>query len=418
MARPIAFWLAVLALGLWGANAMAESPFLVGAAWATINPPTGAFIAGDRLNRRFTGVHDDLFAKAVAVSDGSETVALLTVDCLGLTYPTIQQIRVRAVELVSAIDLPAARIVVSSTHIHNGPDIIGIYGADRMQTGLDPAYMKRLVEACASALAQAVERLVPVSARYAETVHGEGWVKNVCEAAELDRSVTILQFLDAEGKSVATLTNFACHPTILDGVHDVVSADWVGGFYRAMSASLPGEHLFFQGAIGGWVQPVKGDRSFDLANRYGGGLSEAVIAALAASQPLPGKEIAFASDTLRLPLENAGWAQLSKMGIVDRELTDSVLTEVAWFRIGAAEFATHPGETAPAYAMQTKAMMRTDGPKFVLGLSLDALGYVLKPVYFDEGVPYPDADYLTSMSVGRDTGPLMMSALRELIPAP
>ena len=49
--------------------------------------------------------------------------------------------------------------------------------------------------------------------------------------------------------------------TFLDAVHTVVSSDYVGAFYNSMSSQMPGEHLFLQGAIGGWVQPDKGDNN-------------------------------------------------------------------------------------------------------------------------------------------------------------
>lgn len=54
-----------------------------------------------------------------------------------------------------------------------------------------------------------------------------------------------------------------------------------------------------------------------------------------------------------------------------------------------------------------------DGPKFILGLSQDAMGYILKPEYFDDP-SLPHAPYLTGMSLGRNTGPLIMDELKKL----
>ncbi|MBI1318137.1 MAG: alkaline ceramidase [Candidatus Hydrogenedens sp.] len=392
---------------------MGAATFRAGAASAIISPPAGAFIAGDKLDRHFTGVHDDLFVKALAVSDGVETVVLVSTDCLGLTYGTIQHIREKAAELVP--ELEPGHIVIGSTHIHTGPDVIGIYGADRAHSGLDPEYMARLETASAKTIADAVRGTRPASARYAVTTHGEGWVVNECEPQELDRSVTTLQFLDESGDTIATLTNFACHPTILDGVFNEVSTDWIGGYYRGMGHALGGTHLFMQGAIGGWVQPVDGARTFERADRLGHGLADAVLAALGKANELDEAKIRFAGKPLNLPLANEGWSQLAELGIIDLPLAGGVETEVAAFRIGEAEFATHPGETAPAFQRQTKALMQTEGPKFVLGLTIDALGYILKPEYFTPDATFPSAAYLTSMSVGPQTGPLMMKALEDVI---
>jgi hypothetical protein len=87
---------------------------------------------------------------------------------------------------------------------------------------------------------------------------------------------------------------------------------------------------------------------------------------------------------------------------------------VAWFAIGDAQFATHPGETAPEFAEQTKARMKT-GPKFVLGLGLDHLGYICPERYFqDKTIKF--SDYLTDMSPGPKAGAAMMAALASIIP--
>jgi len=415
MPRLISF-LVVLGLAFTcGHSAYAQSGLRAGAASAVVNPPIGSYIAGDALNRTFTGVQDDLFAKAAVFSDGDEALAIVTMDCLGLGYPQIKEIQRLASEKTTAIDLPSERIVISSDHIHSGPDVVGIYGPDHEHSGVDRAYMARLKETMASVVAEAAAKLTAVTGRYATAMHDYDWVRNVSEPGELDRSITTLQFLAENGEAVVTLTNFACHPTFLDAVHSVVSADYVGGYYRAMAKDYGGEHLFLQGAIGGWVQPDKGDRSFALAYRRGAELAADVKAALGDGRPLAGSEIRFNRDVIDLPAENEAWTYMTEIGVIDRELGDTISTEVIWFAIGSAEFVTHPGETPPAYSLATKEMMETAGPKFVMGLGMDALGYVNKPDYFAHPEKYPNAEYLNATSLGPKTGPLLLEAWEAVI---
>jgi hypothetical protein len=111
-------------------------------------------------------------------------------------------------------------------------------------------------------------------------------------------------------------------------------------------------------------------------------------------------------------VENQAWQQLAAAKIFQRELTDVFESEIAWFSIGEATFATHPGETAPIFGLETKELMK-DGPKFILGLSQDAMGYILKPEYFDDP-NLRHASYLTRMSFGRKKGPLIMTELKKL----
>lgn len=388
---------------------LAKKPtFTAGASSSVINPPEGAFIAGDKQNRHFTGVNDSLFVKAVVVKNGDSAVAILTFDCIGLLYSELEKIR----EKVSDIsDFPVERIVISSTHTHSGPDVVGIWGEDYQHSGVDPNYIEFLVNTAAEQLVKADQNRREAEIFTAETQFGEPWAQNICNE-EIDRSVSIIQFKDKKGKSIASLTNFACHPTFMDAVFTEVSADYVGGFYKALDKSWGGVNLFLQGPIGGWVQPVIGKGDLKFAMEKGDELASAVISAMKTGQKHTQTSILFRSKTVKFPVSNDGWKQLSHYGIIPRKIQDLVQTEIVWFEIGQAKFATHPGETAPYYGLETKKLMGT-GPKFVLGLSQDALGYILKPVYFEDS-SLPHAEYLTRMSVGPETGPLIMQTLQDL----
>ncbi len=386
-----------------------EIPFRAGVASGVINPDIGAYIAGDKQNRTFTGVHDSLFVKAVVVSHGAEHIALVTVDCIGLLYPEVLRIRERAHQLCR---FPKERIIVSSTHTHSGPDVVGIWGPDFQHSGVDSAYMDLLVEAAAEQIRSAYENRQQAKLSVAETTFGEPWVRNICNE-EIDRSVTVLRIADQNDESIVTLTNFACHPTFLDANFSEVSADYLNGYYKVLRQLTGGEAMFLQGAIGGWVQPEDGPGSFDKAFNRGSELAHAVFAALSNPEPLNGSGIRLDQTQVRFPVENDGWKQLAAIGTITRDISDSVTTELTWFSIGDAQFATHPGETAPFYGLETKKLM-TSRPKFVLGLGNDALGYILKPTFFeDPGIPH--AEYLTSMSVGKQTAPIMMENLRAIM---
>jgi len=391
----------------------AQPTLLVGAASAPVNPPDGTYLAGYDQDRKSTGVHDNLYAKAVVFSDETTAVALVVVDCIGLQYDTVNEIRAAASEKVTTVSLPPERIVVQSTHTHCGPDVIGIWGPDEVHTGRHKAYLARLVETAAEQVARAAANLRPAHVAYAQT-ECTGWAVNDSEPDIVDHSVTVLQCTAPSGESVVTLTNFACHPTVLDGDTTQVSADWVGYFYESMAA-LPGEHLFLQGAVGAWIQPVTPERTFALAEQYGTDLADKVLAALDRTEPLEDTALRFAHRPFAMPIDNDLFRMMGALGLVPRDFTEAVQTEVAWFAVGPAQFATHPGETAPAFAAETRALMDTQ-PKFILGLGLDELGYICPTYYFERTGEIPHADYLISMSPSPQAGPAMMAVLAEIIP--
>ena len=59
--------------------------------------------------------------------------------------------------------------------------------------------------------------------------------------------------------------------------------------------------------------------------------------------------------------------------------------------------------------------MDNKGPKFILGLSQDALGYIVKPSFFDMSNKIPHSEYLTGMSIGPETMGIILSTLQMLI---
>lgn len=388
-----------------------------GAASEIITPPIGAYIAGDKQNRRFTGVHDDLYATALALRHGSKVLVFLSLDCLGLPYPDICKIRNKAIARLHGKVAPdAASILVGSTHIHNGPDIIGIYGPDPSHSGLDPEYMAFLIESASRAIARAVDGLQEARGKWSMTAAEMDWVENICEPEKLDKSFAFLALETPEGETIATLGNFACHPTLLDGIFDVVSADWVGAYRDALGEALGGEHLFFQGAIGAWVQPDKTDRGYERVLRYGRELADHALRSLETAQTFASHELDCVSEVYTIPLDNDAWRMAAEMGIIDRELMEEVATEVSVCRVGEARFATHPGETAPDFGLETKSKLGAgEGPRFLLGLTQDALGYILPERYFAPDTTLPYAEYLGRMSVGPEAENATRKALDAAI---
>ena len=396
------------------ANAAGNKKVWVGAAAATVNPGLDNFIAGDKGNRHFAGIHDSLYVKAVVVSDAKNSIILVTVDCIGIIYPTLLEIRTAAAAQIPEEGFDASNIVLTSTHTHSGPDVVGLWGENQASSGVKNDYIQKLVATAATTIAKAWKNKRPATIHYAEASYGEGWVYNISKPKQLDRSLTILQCTDLNGKAIATVSNFACHPTIMDAATDLVSADYVGGFYAELDKRLTGVNLFLQGSIGGWVQPEHEQKTFANAARIGKALADTVIGSLKHRKTLDSTTIQFKRKLFALPVSNPGFRQLASLGVINRTITDSVQTEIAWFGIGNARFVTHPGETSPIYSIESKKLMKTTGPKFVLGLGLDGLGYSVTPDFFDLSNKIPNAEYLTGMSIDKNAGTVVMRIITEL----
>ena len=246
------------------------------------------------------------------------------------------------------------------------------------------------------------------------------WVRNLSEPGLLDRRMTVLKLVGQDGRIVATLTNFACHPTILGPANTLLSADYLSGFYKTMEEAIEGEHMFLQGAIGGWVQPLQGDRSVLLAERIGSAVAEVSIRLIGDAAPMAARSMVYRAKEFDVPLDNAGFRLLIALGVLERELHggwfgwSSMRTEVAYFRLAELNFVTHPGETSPYYAHASRKLF-PNKHVVVMGLTQDAMGYILKPDYFARTENYPHAEYLVGVSAGPQAGPLMLQTITELV---
>ncbi len=205
---------------------VASQQFLVGAAQRNINPNgMTLYLAGGNPNRPFTEVHDSLFVKALFISDRQSDLIILSFDCIGLLYPELKKIREKVKSTFPSF--PIDHIVMSSTHTHAGPDVVGIWGKDLGHSGVNENHMKLIIERASEAIDDAIKNKVKAKAFFAQGSFGEDWVKNISEPLELDREVSILQFKDQKGNNLATITNFACHPTIMDDATTMASAEHV-----------------------------------------------------------------------------------------------------------------------------------------------------------------------------------------------
>src|SRR5712692_139138 len=131
-----------------------------GFAEADITPKLGdkpVYLAGFGQNRRATGVHDPLMARAVVFKHGDRQLAMVSIDVVGFFHENVEQVR----KQLPGFDY----VLVSSTHNHEGPDTLGLWGPSPFVSGIDPAYMKSVEEQIVKAVRDADGGAKPVTAR-------------------------------------------------------------------------------------------------------------------------------------------------------------------------------------------------------------------------------------------------------------
>jgi len=124
-----------------------------------LTPGTRVWMAGFANGRAATGVHDDLWTRCVAMAAGGRPVVVCTVDSIGLFSDDVQRIR----EGTRAKAGRAVDVIVTSTHVHEAPDTMGLWGPQTGVSGIDEAYNQFVIDRTVEAAAEAVAGLQPAT---------------------------------------------------------------------------------------------------------------------------------------------------------------------------------------------------------------------------------------------------------------
>ncbi len=222
------------------------------------------WIAGYQSNRPANGVHDPLTVTAVVFSLDGEYVALVGVDAIGILENRIRDVK----DLVEADGFDRDRLIVSSSHVHSGPDTVGIWGPDEVTTGADPAYLESIVAAIqetvatASSTMEAVSPKVGVAHLDTPEFSGEPFgginpdasvlegLNDIRDPIVVGGQILTIELDGANGR-LATIVNASGHPEVSDSDHNELSADYPGAIRDWVGSVDGGTTMFLSGALGG-----------------------------------------------------------------------------------------------------------------------------------------------------------------------
>ncbi len=235
----------------------------VGLGEANITPPVGISIPGYFEDRKSTGIHDELYAKAIILDDGKTKVVIISCDIIGIEQETILKIK-ESIE--KELKVPKENIVIHSTHTHTGPAIVSAFGVSKDENYLEilpKLLLGSVIEAnnnlkeAKIGLSSGTEKDISFNRRYlmkdgtVRTNPGYGNKDIIKPAGPIDPEVGVIKIEDKTGKLRGILVNFACH---LDTVgSDLISAEHPGiSSNNLISAD-------YSGVISKLIKKIKGE---------------------------------------------------------------------------------------------------------------------------------------------------------------
>ena len=237
----------------------------VGVAAVEITPPLGIPMAGYYHARGADGVLDPLFSKALVLESEGERAAFVVLDLISVTRGITDRARA---EIEQITGIPGARVMISATHAHTGPELAhrGKRSADMGgQADIAVRYTEALPAKIVESVRRANERLQPAqlsvaqgrcdnltfNRRYFMRDGSVGWNPGkrnpnvVMPAGPSDPEIGLL-YIEPPGaagpaQAIAAYLNFAMHPDTCGGSQ--ISADWPGALSRVLAGYHGTNHL-------------------------------------------------------------------------------------------------------------------------------------------------------------------------------
>ena len=403
--------LMVLALMYISVNAQ---EFMAGAAYRIITPDPLIPVSGGAGTPSPANIKKgELTTRALYVAKGSTKIAIVSIDNLGV--PKVIGDRIR--KLVK--EIPAKNIIIGATHTHSAPDIYG-FADEKGNSGTDLKYIDWLVKQTAEAINEAVKSAKPAYLKIAVDKAKGKIAYNYYAPKLYDPRCGVMQMVSAEdGKTIATLVNYAIHPEVIGSDRGVCTPDLIGPLYERIEEKTGGMAIFMNSAQGGMVtadnrlENGKEANDWNECKRIGHLLADESLRIISDAKIQKNPELYITSKDFDLPVESDLMKYILKYAIITYPVTkkSTISTRMNLANIGTAQILTIPGEALPNIGFYLKRKMKTKNP-FLFGLTNDAYGYILTKEDYDSFKRY---EYITRTSLGENTWVIIEKEALKLI---
>jgi hypothetical protein len=418
------------------------------------------WLAGFSNNRPATGVHDDIWARAMVIDDGKTRLAIVSLDLIGVGNDDVLRIR-QAIPTNAGI----THAMIGSPHVHEAPDVTGIWGPSDYKTGLNPAFMAFMIAQAAKSVETAAALLRPAKMIYAQDPTGAASMVNDSRPPNIfDNTLHILEAIDTEnGATLGALVVWGNHPETVWSKNLLISSDFPHyvreglekGIFRGdtlKQKGLGGTVVYLSGAIGGLMTTSSGleikdaysgqtyiKPDFEKVRAEGEQLAILAIKALQ-NQPdtLKNPSIGLIAKNFEIPLGNPMFRVGVLLDIFNRGFSHFgyLRSEAAIVTLGDLTFMCIPGEIYPEIVhggietplgadfpvapVETPPLMQLlpGKHKITLGLMNDAIGYIIPRSQWDSKAPYlygnKEQLYGEISSCGSETGPVVYDMMKNL----
>ena len=238
---------------------MTEGSFSAGIGRVTITPPMTAPHAswGAQVHVLPDGIHEELFATVLVVSDGRTTAAFCELEVVVISREQSDAIRAAVAD---ELGVTVEHVRCSISHNHAGPPPSAWnwtkVGQDALENyyNLLPAQLAGAARAAKLAARPARigygigESHVAVNRR--ETAPSGRTVTGVNPDGAIDPELLVVRIDGQDGEPIGSIVGYTMHPTFLGPTNRLISSDWPGQMRKVVEQVTGVPCLFAQGATG------------------------------------------------------------------------------------------------------------------------------------------------------------------------
>lgn len=240
------------------------------------------------------GVHRQLTGTAIAIArlEGDDAPLLLISLELGWWRSRGDADRFRQ-QLLDELELPDENLILHLTHTHSGP-ILDSEAPREARPETAHAYLALLAQSCVAGAREAIQNRKPATTLFRYGRCSLATNRDLPDPQRRDRflcgfqpdtpaddTLLVGRIVLDDGRTLATLVNYACHPTTLAWENHLISPDYPGAMRAMVEAETHGAPCMFLFGASGELAPAEqyaGDTS--LADRHGRELGHAALAAI------------------------------------------------------------------------------------------------------------------------------------------
>jgi neutral ceramidase len=413
-----------------------------------ITPPLGGLLIGSK-GYVSDEVLDELYARALVLNDGDETIALVACDLL---YTPLEEITTPVRRIVKEkTGIPEQNILVCATHTHSGPEV---YTRSKLApekivpvSAVDRSFLATLVGKIASAVLLAHKDMqamkigaaqgrapkvvynrrprdanglvqmaftLPAEVRATRkvVVDDDGLTRVTFTYPEgqpqkrfgpIDPAVRVLRVEDANGVMVGSLVNFGCHPvSIYPYRSTAISADYPAYARGVVEQAEGGLCLFTLGLAGNAVPFHRGVTPRMQIGRAVGGEALKELQFLPTSGDVT---LDAAKKDLLLPAKKPSSEAAGK-----EKQPEHITTELQVLRLGDTYILGLPGEILVEIGLEIQKRAGLE-KLFIFTVCNDTVGYVCHSAAYDEGGYEPGS----GTHLAKGAGEIMIEQALELI---